>query len=125
MTFIGAKALLAMQSDPRQLIRHHRRPIFFAWRPVPRPEKQTGQTVFISTASDLSWWPKEFRDLLEELQAPLRLVRPETMNDKQLMALPPTVDAYLLDVWCCEESVRASLLEVLLPAMPTINDFVM
>jgi hypothetical protein len=124
MNFIGTKALLEMQSDPRKLIRGSRRPIFFPWRPVPRPEKSFGTSVFISTASDLNWWRKEDVLLLEELDAPLRLVRPGTLSEKELLALPPTVDAYMLDVWCCEESVRASLMEIFLPQMPTINEFV-
>lgn len=124
MNFIGAKALLAMQSEPGKLIRHYRRPIFFPWRPTPPARPETGKVLFVSTASDLYWWRKEDRELLEELNAPVRLMQPGTMTQQQLLALSPSVDCYWFDIWCGDEAVRRQLLEALLPAMPTINDYV-
>jgi hypothetical protein len=124
VTFIGAKVLFEMQSDPRKLIRGSRRPIHFPWRPVPRPEKKTGTAVFISTASDLAWWNQEDVRLLEQLNAPLRLQRPGTTTEQQLLTLPPTVDCYMVDVWCGDDTVQRQLLEILLPNLPTLNAFV-
>jgi hypothetical protein len=124
LNFIGSRVLFDMQKgDPRKLIRGDRRPLFFPWRPTPRPE--TGKVVFIATASDLNWWRPIDVTVLEAAKAPVRLVRPGTMTQQELLALPPTADCYWLDVWCGDEEVRKQLLEVMLPLLPTINDFVM
>jgi hypothetical protein len=123
LNFIGSKELLEIQNDPRKLIRGNRRPMFFPWRPT--SPANTGDVLFVSTASDLGCWFRKDRELWEQLQAPVRLVRPGTMTQQQLLALPPTVACYWFDIWCGDEAVRHQLLEVLMTSLNPINDFVM
>jgi hypothetical protein len=124
-TMIGARILFDMQNQPGKLIRHHRSPLFFPWRPVNPVRPGSGKVIFIATASDLSVWRPMDVTVLESARAPLRLVRPGSMTQPEMLALPNTVDVYFLDVWCCDEEARRQLMEVLLPLLPTLNDYKM
>lgn len=126
MDIIAARFLLEMQNgDPRKLVRGARQPWFFPWRPTPPARPETGKHVFISTASDLSWWkPMDVRMLHWDLNTLVRLQRPGSMTQQELLALRPTVDCYYLDIWCGDETVQAQLWECVLQHSPAINEFV-
>jgi hypothetical protein len=125
LTIIGAKALLEIQNTPAKLIRGARQPWFFPWRPTPPARPETGKVVVISSASDLAWWrPFDVKMLHWDLSTLVRLVRPGSMTQQELLALPATVDCYWFDIWCGDETVRGQLWECVLQHTPPINDFV-
>ena len=125
MDILAARFLLDMQSDPRKLVRGARQPWFFPWRPVKRTDAETGKHVFISTASDLSWWrPMDVKMLHWDLNTLVRLQRPGSMTQQELLALRPTVDVYHFDIWAGDAAVQAQLWECVLQHSHAVNEFV-
>ena len=124
MTFFRVKHLLELQSHPRSLIRGARRCLFFPWVPVERSEGDQGKYLFLSTASDLTMWEPKDVELLQARPAVVRLQRPGSLTQPEMMALKGAEVVYV-DVWAGDEAVRHQLLEVLLPQMEPINNFVM
>lgn len=124
MVLFGVRRLMEMQSQPRSLIRGARPCLFFPWVPVEKVESDKGRALFVATASDLRSWRTEDVELLQASRALVRLQRPGTLSQQELMAMKGAETIYL-DVWAGDEAVRHQLLEVLLPHMPTINNFVM
>ena len=125
MNFIGVKALLEMQNgDPRKLIRGSRRPLHFPWRPIERSESDAGQYLFITTASDLSIWYPADRRLLETPNTLVRLQRPGSLTQDEVMRLRGA-EVIWIDCWCGDPSVCEQLLEAMLPELPAVNDYLM
>jgi hypothetical protein len=120
MNFIGSRRLLEIQNEPRSLIRGARRCLFFPWVPVERAE---GEHLFIATASDLSMWEPKDVELLQTIPALVRLQRPGSMTQADMLTLKGAKVVYV-DVWCGDAAVRQQLLDVMLPHMETINNFV-
>jgi hypothetical protein len=123
LNLIDSKELLAMQNgDPRKLIRGKRNPIFMPWKTKGRTP---GSAVFISTASDLSvWYPPDVEMLTSAKHALVRLQRPGTLTEKELMALPDEPEFYWLDVFATTPEVQSELLEAWLRLVP-VSNFVM
>jgi hypothetical protein len=123
LNFISSKALLEMQNgDPRKLIRGRRAPIFMPWKTKGRTP---GSMVVITTASDLSvWHPSDVEMLNSTKHAMVRLQRPGTLTQKDLMELPDTPEFYWLDVFATAPDAQGQLLEAWLRLAP-VSNFVM
>jgi hypothetical protein len=123
MDFIGSKALLEMQNgDPRKLIRGRRAPIFMPWKTKGRTP---GSMVVITTASDLSaWHPSDVEMLQSAKHAMVRLQRPGTLTQKDLMELSDEPEFYWLDVFATAPDAQGQLLEAWLRLVP-VSNFVM
>ena len=122
MDCIGAKALLEMQNgDPRKLVRGRRAPIFMPWKTRGR---NPGSIVVITTASDLSVW-QPFDIKMLKSNTLVRLQRPGSLTQEELMALPDEPEFYWLDVFATAPDAQSQLLEKWLSLVSPINNFVM
>ena len=115
----SAAFLTQMQEKPSGLLRGQRRPMFVPLKTCEEPRA----VLFISTSSDLSYWPKIWADYLrmDEVPKHVQLQRPGSLSKEEAMTLRrcATEDLVLFDVWCGDEATRSEMLEALLPYLPS------
>lgn len=118
-TVYSAAFLRQMQEKPTSLLRGSRRPMFVPLKTSEEPKA----VLFISTASDLSWWPVIWAQYLQTGKVPrhVQLQRPGSMTYEEVMTLrrSATEDLVLFDVWAGDEATRSEMFEALLPYLPS------